>query len=123
MHTTLIIVVAILAVVLAAPAVLLAKMLKAQRPKFGYAFTATLFTLIIGGIIQLFSISQQLQYSVLLLSSSLLYAFALRLRLLKSFVIALVVTILHFAITAAFVSQIIYLESQFNLTTQSRGPP
>jgi hypothetical protein len=106
MQTAHILVVAVLAVVLAVPAVLLAKALKAQRPRYGYVFTATLFTLIIAGVTQLVSANQQLRYSVVLLSGSLLYGFALRLRLLKSFVIALIVSILHFAITAVVVSQI-----------------
>lgn len=109
MQITFFIVIAILAAVLAVPAVLLAKILKAQRPRYGYAFTATLFILLLGGGIQLLSVGQQIQYSLVLFSGALLYAYCLRLRLLKSLVIALVVSILHFAIAVAAVSLIFKL--------------
>lgn len=109
MQTIFFIVIALSAAVLAVPAVLLAKALKAQRPKYGYAFTATLFILLLGGGVQLMSVSQQIQYSLVLFSGALLYAYSFRLRLLKSFVIALVVAILHFAIAAAVVTLIFKL--------------
>lgn len=109
MQITFFIVIAILTAVLAVPAVLLAKVLDAQRPKYGYAFTATLFILLLGGGLQLVSVSQQIQYSLVLFSGALLYAYSFRLRLLKSLVIALVVSTLHFFIAAAVVAIIFKL--------------
>lgn len=109
MQTIFFIVIAITTAVLAVPALLLAKAFKAQRPKYGYAFTATFFILLAGGGIQLMSVSQQIQYSLVLFSGAFIYGYFFRLRLLKSFVIALVVSILHLAIAAAAVPLIIQL--------------
>ena len=106
MIANLLLIMAILAALLAIPAFLLARVFKAKRPNYGFAFTATLLQFAVAVGVQFLQVGQPIQYAILLFAGTLIYSFTLGLRLLKGFAIALMVAIIHLSLTTAFFASI-----------------
>jgi hypothetical protein len=109
MITSLLLIMAVLAALLAIPAFLLARVFKAKRSKYGFAFTATLLQFAVSVGVQFLPVGQPIQHAILLFAGALIYSFSLGLRLLKGFAIALMVAIIHLALTTVFFASVFHI--------------